>query len=232
MIESASLPQRTRRRTHCKRGHIFDEANTIVTHLGERRCRTCVNRNQRKLRGFDPDSIHWPIQLETKETVEINGDAARIPLRASDGSIRAYVTVDLVDLDEILQHRWHLNSRGYASGNKTFDGKRRTILLHRELLGLMHGDGMDGDHVDRDRLNNRRSNLRVVPGMSANRQNVPSQKGTSQYRGVHWDRHNGKWKAQICVNRQQIALGYFDTEDEAAAAAKSARRRLMPYSTD
>lgn len=92
-----------------------------------------------------------------------------IPLRARDGSIRDYAMVDDADV-WALEYRWHL-SNGYARRTGPADGtrdpsgklKRRDIALHVEILERMgHAkDAYDvGDHIDRDPLNCRRSNLR------------------------------------------------------------------------
>lgn len=162
-------------------------------------------------------------------------DTARIPLRARDGSVRAYVTVDATDANWVNQWRWCLSAQGYAvRGVTVARGKRSIILLHRALLGLVEGDGLEGDHIDRDRLNCRRMNLRVVPKNGrANQQNTSSQRrSTSQYRGVSWDASAGKWVAGVKVNGRRQYLGYFTDETEAAEVARQARARLLPYAVD
>jgi hypothetical protein len=108
---------------------------------------------------------------------------------------------------------------------------QQAILLHRAILGLAYGDNRDGDHRNRDRLDCRRSNLRVVPKLG-NRQNVPSRGGTSRYRGVTWFASRNKWMARLQVNGKPVHIGYFADEHEAGAAALAARQRLMPYALD
>ena len=51
-----------------------------------------------------------------------------------------------------------------------------THYLHREVLGLTPGDGLETDHRNGDRLDNRRSNLRVAT-RAQNAQNVPARSG-------------------------------------------------------
>ena len=84
-------------------------------------------------------------------------------------------------------------------------------------MGCVPGDGKEVDHKDFDRLNCRRSNLRV--GTPAeNRRNRRGNKGTT--RGTFFWSERGKWVAQASVGRRGEAkrhfLGYFDTEGEAA----------------
>lgn len=159
--------------------------------------------------------------------------AVLIPLRARDGSILAHAVVDAADAEWVNQWRWHLHSRGYAVRSVAVNGNPRQIFLHRELLGLPRvRDGREVDHVDRDKLNNRRSNLRVVTH-AQNVQNFPSHRGsTSGHRGVHWSSRKRKWVAKVRVNREQIFLGHFESEMDAAVAARDARARLLPFSID
>lgn len=160
-----------------------------------------------------------------------DGLTAQIPLRGNHGTIRAYAIVDAGDATWAGQWRWLQHPDGYAMRFEKVEGRRRTFLLHRELLGLTFGDGLEGDHVSRDTLDNRRSNLRIVP-KECQQQNHPGMARTSQYRGVCWNSTRGTWNAYICVSRKLTNLGRFDTEIEAADAAKTARVRLMPYAVD
>lgn len=157
--------------------------------------------------------------------------AVRIPLRRRDGSIRAYTVVDAADAEWVNQWQWCLTDTGYAVRNVKSGGRRTTVKLHRELLGLVWGDGLEGDHLNRDRLDNRRSNLRAVPKFG-NRQNVTSSGASSSYRGVTWDRQNGKWLAQVKANGRNHYVGLFSDEIAAAEAARLARQRLLPYAVD
>lgn len=171
--------------------------------------------------------------LAVPAPVDQSDGTFRIPLTGMDGSIRAYTLVDADDLPIVGQWRWHL-SGGYACRNGVIDadGGRGQIRLHRELLGLRHGDRLIADHIDRDRLNNRRSNLRVVT-RSSNAQNTSAQSGsTSRFRGVSWDKRFEKWAASVKVNGKRRHCGYFDDEMKAAEAASSVRRLLLPYSVD
>lgn len=124
----------------------------------------------------------------------------------------------------MTRYRWFINKEGYVRRYQ----KRETISLHRELLGLTHGDGLEGDHIDGDPLNNRRSNLRVLP-LGGNAQNRPSYRNTSsRYRGVTFAKDTGRWQAG-CADEY---LGQYDTEEEAATVAREARLRMLPYTVE
>ncbi len=162
--------------------------------------------------------------------VNNNGVTAQIPLHSRDGSISAYATIDASDADWISERRWSL-SGGYARRRIIVLGKPKNIYLHRELLGLVPGDGIEGDHINRDRLDCRRSNLRAIPA-SGNRQNHPGRSGTSRHRGVSWSKKERKWVVQMHIDGRATRIGAYLTENEAAEVAQATRLRVMAYATD
>jgi len=160
---------------------------------------------------------------------------AQIPLRARDGSIRAYALVDDADFDWLSQWTWRLSAYGYAvRGEHPPGGAYRTVFMAREVLGLAHGDPRQGDHEGRDRLDNRRSKLRIAPrAHKDNGQNKGLQpNNTSGYRGVCWDKRRGCWMARAKIDRRAVHLGYFDTAEAAGAVASAFRAEHMPFSED
>lgn len=156
----------------------------------------------------------------------------RIPLYRRDGSIRAYALVDAADFEVVAPFRWHLGSNGYARRNLGSRDGRRLILLHRQLLGLALGDARHADHVNRDKLDNRRANLRIVT-RGQNRQNVPTHKGaTSRFRGVYLEVRRGRaprWRAGARISGRHVHLGSFQSELDAALAVNAWRLENMPY---
>jgi hypothetical protein len=101
--------------------------------------------------------------------------------------------------------------------------------MHREVMGLMHGDPLQVDHRDRvNTLDNRRKNLRVTH--KRNQQNQgKSVANTSGFKGVSLRRATTKnrersdtWQAQIGVEGKVIHLGYFQTRELAASTYDAA----------
>ncbi len=151
----------------------------------------------------------------------------KIPL--SDGSV---ALVDEVDAWRAEGWKWSL-AKGYARRGQQTDYKQTTILLHREIMGLAPGDGLSVDHINGDKLDNRRGNLRVV-SHAENLQNRTSanKNSTSGYRGVIWDKARQKWKAQVRLHGKCHLLGRYDDILEAAKVASDFRAKHMPFSKD
>lgn len=124
--------------------------------------------------------------------------------------------VDDEDYAELAKHKWHCNSYGYAIRMPRIGVKRKVIWMHRVIAGTP--DGMDTDHINGDRLDNRRSNLRSCT-TTQNLMNVRKRDGcTSRHKGVYFYKRTGQWMARIYVDGKCKFLGYFDDENEAADA--------------
>jgi len=134
-------------------------------------------------------------------------------------SLGKFTTVDDEDYQRFSQYKWHTykNRNTYYAVRNVWqkDGKTRSILMHREILGLKHGDSRKTDHKDGDGLNNRRCNLRICTNRQ-NCRNCHAIWGTSKYRGVYWNTKDKRWRAGITYNGKHLHLGSFTIEDEAA----------------
>lgn len=157
-------------------------------------------------------------------------DTARIPLLSRWSEVRAWALVSSEDYEWLNEWRWGLSKYGYALRRETRDGHLDTILMHREILGLAKGDVRQGDHINRSRLDNLCSNLRIVK-RGENQQNTSAHKGSSsKYRGVYWNRKDRKWQVHVFENGASKYLGQFDDEHEAGRLASEWRREHMPIS--
>lgn len=158
----------------------------------------------------------------------------KIPLYGRKGGrnkcIVGYTLVDDDDFDWLSIFSWNLSPWGYAVSR--WRGSGRVIVMHRLVLGLASNDSRMGDHKNRNRLDNRKQNLRIVT-KAQNLQNLPSGKeSSSRFRGVTFCRYTGQWRAGLRVNGRQKWLGRFETEIEAAEAAREARRKYMEFAVD
>jgi hypothetical protein len=96
--------------------------------------------------------------------------------------------------------------------------------MHRQIMQAPAG--LDVDHINGDRLDNQRGNLRIATRQQ-NCWNTTKRKGnyTSPYKGVSWRR--GQWAAYITVSNRQRPLGKFADPIEAARAYDCAAREMF-----
>lgn len=86
-------------------------------------------------------------------------------------------------------------------------------------------DGMQIDHINHDRSDNRIQNLRMVTKISNGRNLTKKINNTSGVTGVSWYKSRGKWRVQIMVDRKSMHIGYFSDFESAVAARISANER-------
>lgn len=157
-----------------------------------------------------------------------------MPTREIPLSSRKYpglvALIDEADYELVGQFQWRPSVCGeslvYARANPNTEAGQGSVLLHRLLLGLT-GDSsrnLVGDHINRDGLDNRRSNLRTCEQSSNLWNRRSNQRGSSKFKGVHW--HATKWCVQISCNNKRLHLGSFDNEVIAALAYDAAAREL------
>lgn len=132
--------------------------------------------------------------------------------------------IDQSDLDSVKLWTWHTRE-GYAFANIKVNGKW-TVKSMQKLLLNPEGTAKV-DHINGNRLDNRRSNLRIV----TNQQNAwnrakPVSGLSSRYKGVSYNKERGKWRAQMTVGGKKIYLGDF-SDEESAALAYDTQARLI-----
>lgn len=130
--------------------------------------------------------------------------------------------VDDEDYEWLSNDKWYSVSK-YAARLIFVNGAKRWQVMHRLIMNTP--DGMDTDHIDRNPLNNQRSNLRFAT-RSQNMANVPSHKDSvSSYRGVH--RHLDKWRTRIYQNGKMHEIGVYETPELAAIAYNIKAKELF-----
>lgn len=124
------------------------------------------------------------------------------------------------------KHVWCL-SHGYVSTktSRLSGEKRQTIFLHRLIMNAPVD--MEVDHINRNPMDNRKCNLRVVPhGINQQNLGVRSQSGTG-IRNVQKNKW-GKYQVLICINGKRHYVGYYKCIEEAERAATAFRLKNMP----
>ena len=151
-------------------------------------------------------------------------EPVRVPLVNPTDEVR-YALVDAEDEALVSGYRWRL-AKNYVQTNVA----DLTVRMHRLILGLRPGDGLEGEHRNRLGWDNRRANLLVLTH-ALNGQNQPSV-GRSPFRGVSWNQSTRKWQARAKLAGKSYFIGEFTDEAEAGRAAANWRREHMPYAME
>lgn len=132
--------------------------------------------------------------------------------------------VDDADYPLLSQFQWYL-VKGYAYRSEWRNGKTKLIPMHHDLLPIIPR-GMRRDHENRNRLDNRRKNLRIcTPTQNSANSNAPMRRSkTSRYKGVRQHAGSVLWTASIGVDGKYLHLGSYKDETVAALAYDSAAR--------
>ena len=126
------------------------------------------------------------------------------------------VIVDNEDYETISKTKWRIDSDGYARG-------RQSVRMHRLIMNTPKG--METDHINEDKLDNRKCNLRICT-QHQNQINRGKQKNnTSGYKGV--SRKRKKWVAQIKFMGKIFRNGLYDDVIEAAHAYDKKAKELF-----
>lgn len=134
---------------------------------------------------------------------------------------RGFTMVDLVDYREVGFYKWGLVAGKYA-GRWTNEG---VVYLHRAICKAQ--PGQEVDHINDNKLDNRRANLRLCTRSQNEGHKRISRRNTSGYKGVSFNKREQKWVANICKDRHLYFLGYFKTANEAATAYDVAATKLF-----
>lgn len=138
--------------------------------------------------------------------------------------------VDESDYEGISRYFWYITGvTGYPSTNiGKWPETRHMIELHRFLLGPAP-EGMEWDHINRDKLDNRRANLRAVTGSVNQRNKWNRSDNSSGFRGVSWLKQREKWEAYIQAGGRKRHLGLFTDRGLAINARLMAERQFFGY---
>ncbi len=137
-----------------------------------------------------------------------------------------YAIVDIDDFDFANKFTWSYSSSGKSGYAKGTIGFKKKDYLHRFIMCFP--EGKEIDHINRDTLDCRKSNLRLCD-RSQNTFNHPKRKSnTSGHIGVWLEKKTGIWVAEIMVNYKKKHLGRFKRIEDAVLARKNAEAKTYP----
>ena len=174
----------------------------------------CLHKEKSAERGFE--------QLKKYNTWDLSGDFG---IGYTCNGEPFYFDKDCYEL--IKNHYWYYDSNGYVT---TKIKRSSQIKLHRLVMNAKRGEYVD--HIihpprKEHKIDNRRSNLRIV----TNSQNCMNQSlrvnNSSGYKGISYNKSKNKWIAYIGVNNKYISLGDYERIEDAINARKAAEKRYF-----
>ena len=121
---------------------------------------------------------------------KVNGNTCVIFFEKRDKTISGVGYIDKEDMEKVLSCRWSINSRGYVTHKPP---NKKTIRLHKYLMGNKYVD-----HVNRNPLDNRKSNLKITTFSNNQHNRGIFKNNTSGIKGVT-HASTGRWHASIRI---------------------------------
>lgn len=145
---------------------------------------------------------------------------------------KSFALVDDELYDELNKYHWSISTNGYAQRRVKIGNRTSIIHMHRQIMELTFGDSICVDHINGNRLDNRKSNLRICSRTENNHNMRISKRNKSGAKGVfhlHIEYETKKgisrkdyWRASIMVDKKNIFLETFPYNPNGFAQAKKA----------
>lgn len=150
----------------------------------------------------------------------VDGNIAYIVLRNSKQEETGRAIIDIDDLERLIQYKWTLGTWGYAESSIN----NKNVLMQRLVLNEFDVVNIV-DHINRNTLDNRKSNLRIVDkSLNAVNAGIRSN-NTSSVTGVSWNKNTNSWRAYINYKGKRIELGHRKEFDNAVVLRLNAENK-------
>lgn len=125
----------------------------------------------------------------------------------------AKALINIEDADKVSDLKWGLYA-GYVKNSE------QSMFLHNFIMNFSPNKKTTIDHINRNRLDNRKENLRIVDYQINGINKGKQSNNTSGFPGVSWDNYHRKYQAHIKFNGRKKHLGYFNALEEAIECRK------------
>lgn len=130
--------------------------------------------------------------------------------------------VDDEDYEKLSKHSWYITNKGYAA-RSTRVPFRKTVLMHVEIIKPPKGKQVD--HINRNPLDNRKVNLRIVTNYENSTNRKISKNSTTRINGVS-PLKSGKYQAYITIKGKRKYLGVYSDLESAKTARQEAEEKF------
>lgn len=164
------------------------------------------NKHYNQIKKYGHPLDNNPRTIYDPNDYTIFGDITAIKFYDVYGNYTGAALINTEDLDKVRQFKWSISNSGYASNRPK---NCKTTHMSRLIMGLTDPN-LFIDHINHDKLDNRKANLRIVT-KSQNAMN------TDLYNpGCNYNAPTGKWIANIKLDQRMYNLGSFEYENQAA----------------
>lgn len=177
--------------------------------------KTIVARSQNLRNGNSTSCGHCP-----KNTYDLTGDYG---VGYTSNGIK--FLFDLEDYNIIKKYNWCADKDKYIVSSVKIGNKNINIKMHRLIMNPSKDEQID--HINRDKWDNRKLNLRICNNAENNWNKTKLTNNKSGYKGVWWSKERHKWVASIKCNGRKYYIGRFNTPEEAHEAYKKKARELF-----
>ena len=130
--------------------------------------------------------------------------------------------IDIDDYNDIKNYNWAIDNHGYVVTKRY--GK--TIKLHRLIMNIQNSK-IQVDHINNDKTDNRKSNLRIATPKDNMHNRKPSIINKSGCVGVTYDEERRKWVARLTFNGNEVLRKRFNSKEEAINARIDAENKYF-----
>lgn len=149
-----------------------------------------------------------------------NGDGTHtVPLTRGQVAI-----IDSDDADKVGRWNWACGSYAFRIHNCPVLGRRVHMTIHRVVMDAP--PGLEVDHINGNRFDNRKSNLRLATHRQNGCNTRLRKNSRSGLKGASWHPQSQMWRARVYSNGREIHLGLFDTAEAAHAAYREHASRI------
>jgi hypothetical protein len=138
-----------------------------------------------------------------------------------------FALIDDADYDFVNQWKWSFDGsyavRGHYLGNINGKDKYKKIYLHRVINETLKG--FETDHINKNKLDNRRCNLRSATKGQNSRNHNAHKNNITGICGVVWNNNVNKYRVRITVNKKIFNLGYFNDINKAIKVRIKAEKK-------
>jgi len=141
-------------------------------------------------------------------------------LRVTKKNNYIYTQFDSCFLELVKKYQWYCDSNGYIRTHIRKSDGGGYLFMHQLICfgSRMSKHKIHVDHIDRNKLNNTKKNLRLCTAFENSCNRASNKTGCV---GVYYDKRRNKYYSQVWFNDKRKTLGLYDTKEEANVARQN-----------